>query len=309
VIKMRRTRIRNRQRRGNQNLDLNRFKRGPDVPELVTIKTPGIPDRLRVWLKYTARVTLNPTVQGVYVWRSNSVFDPDFTGAGGQPRYFDQWAAMYSNYCVLDCHARTTMMNASTTIPYEFGTGFSDVDPTGTTFLNLIELRYGRERGVVSTAVGGPAGKRVYDQMTTRVQHGKASDQAVLDTDALNSSVTGNPADPGFFFVTISSQDAASNPVAYIQIELLYFVEFYGPQLIGASLTREPTYVVDDDGDEKSVVILENDGQIISDSLSVHSCVGKTRLQQVKEDNSRRVHGVATYTRFGDKLVKVLGPT
>jgi hypothetical protein len=40
---------------------------------------------------------------GEYVYRLNSLFDPDFTGVGGQPPGFDQWKLLYGVYRVLAC--------------------------------------------------------------------------------------------------------------------------------------------------------------------------------------------------------------
>lgn len=40
------------------------------------------------------------------VYRLNGMFDPDLTGAGHQPYYYDQWSAMYQNYKVYGCKAR-----------------------------------------------------------------------------------------------------------------------------------------------------------------------------------------------------------
>lgn len=37
------------------------------------------------------------------VYRLNGMFDPDLTGAGHQPYYYDQWSAMYQNYKVYGC--------------------------------------------------------------------------------------------------------------------------------------------------------------------------------------------------------------
>lgn len=54
--------------------------------------------------KYADRITLPATVAGnnsVYVFRANSLFDPDLTGVGHQPMFYDDMAAHYNKYTVM----------------------------------------------------------------------------------------------------------------------------------------------------------------------------------------------------------------
>ncbi|AUM61743.1 capsid [uncultured virus] len=50
-----------------------------------------------------------------YVFRSNSMYDPDRTGLGHQPLYRDEMAAHYMNYTVLKSFIRVSVPNESTT--------------------------------------------------------------------------------------------------------------------------------------------------------------------------------------------------
>jgi len=36
-----------------------------------------------------------------YEWSGNSAYDPDFTGIGIQPYYYDRYSALYTKYVVL----------------------------------------------------------------------------------------------------------------------------------------------------------------------------------------------------------------
>ncbi len=213
--------------------------------ELVTIQSVGIPDRLRVWLKFTDNTAWSNTGTITQVYRTNSVFDPNFTGAGGQPRYFDQWAAMFGSYCVLHCDVRHELVNTSTTVPFTVVTGYTDVDPTGTSFANLAEFKFAKLRGQVGIASSQPT--RIYSSgMSSHVLHGKKNDQAVLDTDNLNSAVTTNPADVGFYFLSIQAyDDGVSTASMYARTEIWYLVEFYSPLNTGASISVDRTVFTD----------------------------------------------------------------
>lgn len=79
-------------------------KRATSVPRPVA--TRGIPNAAHVSLKYAdARiVTSSGGITGIYVYRLNSLFDPDLTGTGQQPAGFDEYANLYHRYLVRTCH-------------------------------------------------------------------------------------------------------------------------------------------------------------------------------------------------------------
>lgn len=66
-----------------------------------TIKQFSLPDRVLVKLPYieygnvTSALAFNDKT-----WNINSVFDPDLSGVGHQPRSFDTWAGIYGRYRV-----------------------------------------------------------------------------------------------------------------------------------------------------------------------------------------------------------------
>lgn len=54
-------------------------------------------------LKYCEEISINAGIAAVatYVFRANSLFDPNFTGVGHQPMGFDEWMARYARYAVI----------------------------------------------------------------------------------------------------------------------------------------------------------------------------------------------------------------
>lgn len=51
-----------------------------------------------------------------YIFRANSIFDPDYTGTGHQPMGHDQWNQFYDDYIVIGAKMKVTI------IPYEAAT-------------------------------------------------------------------------------------------------------------------------------------------------------------------------------------------
>lgn len=77
----------------------------------------GFPSSKMVRLRYCTEVSL--TGSSTYVFRANSLFDPDLTGVGEQPANFGRWMAVYDHYTVVGSkirvmYAPTTSTNALT---------------------------------------------------------------------------------------------------------------------------------------------------------------------------------------------------
>lgn len=71
----------------------------------------GFPDSLTTNLIYSDSIILQPSVGTPcpsYTYRLNSVYDPDLTGIGGQPYWFDQLTAIYGRYMVMGAKIQVT---------------------------------------------------------------------------------------------------------------------------------------------------------------------------------------------------------
>ena len=76
----------------------------------------GFPDRHVARLKYCDFVTLNATASGsavplIHHFRANSLYDPDQSSSGHQPRGFDELAAIYDHYCVIGSKIKVSFEN------------------------------------------------------------------------------------------------------------------------------------------------------------------------------------------------------
>lgn len=77
----------------------------------------GFPKKTCVTHKYTSIQALTQAAGGglgVYQFAANGMFDPDITGTGHQPMYFDQLCALYDHYCVIGSKIQIKVMAAST---------------------------------------------------------------------------------------------------------------------------------------------------------------------------------------------------
>lgn len=191
-----------------------------------------IPDMVFVQLSYIEKLQYQPSGANSYnsrnVWRSNSVFDPNFTGVGTQPRYLDQYAALYNSYQVFACKAEHTVVNVGN-IPVFIAAGWFDNDPSTLTVQSIQESRYGLKWGA---AQNDQESKTFSTYMSMKKLHGYKD---ITQIDGLQAAVTANPADPSFHVICVNAVDDATAGDVWIQTKLTYYVKFFSPANVGAS--------------------------------------------------------------------------
>lgn len=71
-------------------------------PSIVTLGR-GLPSKIMVTHKYHTfcNVTSNVGATATYQFKTNGMFDPDTTGLGHQPLYYDQFSALYDHWTVI----------------------------------------------------------------------------------------------------------------------------------------------------------------------------------------------------------------
>lgn len=87
-----------------------------------SVKVGAIPDKMYVTLKYNDRYTISPAAGalGVRRFSCNSLHDPDLTGGGHQPLYYDQLVntlegnGLYHKYMVNEVSYSIKLVNSST---------------------------------------------------------------------------------------------------------------------------------------------------------------------------------------------------
>ena len=88
-------------KKSSRKMTIYRKPRDMDIFKPVTTK-----------LVYTDTILLSSTGSvafNTHTFRANSVFDPDWTGAGHQPTRFDQLAALYQRYEVLKSKSESSL--------------------------------------------------------------------------------------------------------------------------------------------------------------------------------------------------------
>lgn len=101
-------------RRVRRRVTYGRRRMGRKMPLMRAI---GLPKQIYAKLKYSEISEVNLLAASTYtqLYRLNSLFDPNETSTGGQPYYFDQYAALFQRYRVFGCKVEVTISTSSST--------------------------------------------------------------------------------------------------------------------------------------------------------------------------------------------------
>lgn len=204
-------------------------KRKPPHPGRVPRLTLGFPKSRLAKLRYVDQVRLEPGLasQLTHSFRANSLFDPDYSGVGHQPMYFDQFSALYNHYTVLGSKISIRVLPEESTMtaaPYDIYVGVlldDDVAsiPTGTA---MMEQKLCKWRYMPGITNGGTRARHLSTTYSAKKFHGVKD---VVDNDRLQAAITANPAEVAFFNVFAGSFQGNPQTVSMI-VTIEYIARF-----------------------------------------------------------------------------------
>lgn len=193
-------------------------------------------------LIYSDHYTLNPGA-GTYtgqIHRLNSLFDPDYTGVGHQPRGFDQLALLYSRYRVnaVKVEVVPEPLAGADTTPNAWWTYLVGEDIPAFTMSDY-EFEENPERVCPVYMVGNFNNKNGTAISPKMVWYCKLKDiyrnkdiQDDYDTTAL---VSGNPSRTVYGSLVVGAKGGGDPPATYFQVTLTYYCTFLKPKYVSGS--------------------------------------------------------------------------
>lgn len=183
----------------------------------------GFPDRYSTHLRYTESVSLTgSSAPAAQVFRMNSCFDPDLTGTGTQPTYFDQLSTVYGIYCVIGALAYVEFINPSTTESFYTACVFSDQNISSLSVEALTETKYMKSNQVSYS----PGPNRIKVSMPY-MRTAQIMGQKEIESDAnMYAGIGSNPNDQWFLIIKIAATDGVTSISGNIRVEILYHVIF-----------------------------------------------------------------------------------
>lgn len=193
------------------------------LPTSVTVRgTCGFPDMFITKLRYVSNGNFaggvpTPSAQ---VFLANSLYDPDSSGTGHQPKMFDQFSAVYGKYLCYGCKYELELNNGASTGAYGV-VAFTETDVSSRTVEALQESRYSQHFNLGPLTGEGTRTVKGYMSMA------KLMGQPDLDSDNTQYSTTsGSPADGAFLIIKVASVDGTSNANVYWKIRITYYCKF-----------------------------------------------------------------------------------
>jgi len=194
----------------------------------------GFPTSLRTKLRYHESIAYVSAAGSVTqnIFRFNSLFDPNETGLGHQPHYFDQLSAVYGRYVVVASTIKATFMpvtETAATACWKFGI----VGQSGGTISASADINCELGHSVwdqINGRTGGPNQKTLMLSYTP----GACLNLTTKDTDA-GALVSANPDQTYKAVVWTADLQATGNTNMIVNIEFVYDVVFTDRVFVASS--------------------------------------------------------------------------
>lgn len=216
------------------------------------------PKTAKVSLTYCEEVALSSTTSAPYLFRLNSLHDPNASVGGHQPRGHDQWSAMYSKYCVIGATVRVEPLYSSATGSYQL-MAYLDDDATSDLYtipqlreLNMPKSRYRYvnvnqdSRGIQDK--GNPnfnmkvgmkkffgVGKKTQMFFPSGVGQGDATGTSAVEREYA-AAIGANPISTCYLKLAAEPlPTSGASPTVQVRVTVNYLAVYFDPKEIGSS--------------------------------------------------------------------------
>lgn len=160
---------------------------------------------------------------GSYNFSCNGLYDPNISGTGHQPMYFDQYMAIYDHYNVVSSTITWTFKNSSTSQYYDVALMIDDDSTHGVgTNWNTAAERPGAKQGTVGPISGAHGVLRMKQSWSRQTAFGKYGD----NDPELKGSSSANPVESQQFIGFFKEVTATGSTDLFIDVVIKYNVVF-----------------------------------------------------------------------------------
>lgn len=183
----------------------------------------GLPERMKTILVYSDFITMSPgLVPATYHYSCNGIFDPNTTGGGHQPMYFDQLMVLYDHYHVIGSKLTCKFYYnnpTSTSIPVIVGTTLDD----NATVANLSITDWEEEQRSSSSML---TSQRAFASFTKKWSAKKNFGGSVLANNDLQGNISANPTEQTYYRFFAQPVDQSTTVSIGVQVRIEYITIF-----------------------------------------------------------------------------------
>jgi len=173
----------------------------------------GFPRKIRTIHKYVERVNRTTgTTADLYFFTCNGMYDPNITGTGHQPLYFDQMSAIYNHYTVFKSTCTFELVNSTVSLLVSHTI---EDDTTGATDFQAAEMS--TSRVVTHLATATKSTKLTRSWVAKQVFGGD-----IYDNIELSGSPASNPTDMQYFVLSPMAMDGVSTYTYSFLVTIVY---------------------------------------------------------------------------------------
>jgi len=201
-----------------------------------------LPTQQTVSLRYIEGIDLAPGGAGApakYVWRCNGAYDPNMSGVGHQPLFWDTYAGMYNHYVVTGAKIKAHVWgeNAATTYGSMVGIKIDDDGATSSNIGTMMELKdpYFTVKMMRTNAGASGAQATLTSRFSAKKFFGLTNPKD--DRSNVGALTSTNPNEGAFWVLIWQHIDASTtftgNLKGYVTID--YTINFSEPRDVSAS--------------------------------------------------------------------------
>jgi hypothetical protein len=188
-----------------------------------------LPHTLHTKLKYAEHVDISgPSgAVGLYVFNASSLYDPNYTGVGHQPRGFDQIMPLYDHFVVLRSRMKVQLVNTSQTLLVMGGVAVSAAVTNQGDWDDYAEGPWSSVGSLGLTYTSGHSPPYFFEASYDAKKNLGIPDP--LTSDKLQGTISANPTDNAFYHIFIQDAAETSTVSTRALVEIEYDCAFIEP--------------------------------------------------------------------------------
>lgn len=186
-------------------------------------KVIGFPDRLETTLRYVESYTFGSSATpAAQVWNLNSCFDPNSTGVGHQPSYYDTFSGVYGRYFVKAFKVKVQLVQQLNV--GVFGViGYTDQAISSNSVEQISEAKYSMPFFLAPSGSGEASREIELPWMSTGQLMGQPYTEA---DDNMYAAVGGSPTDTAWGHLKLAAMDGTTTISVYARVVIHFRVIF-----------------------------------------------------------------------------------